>query len=70
MEIAIPWAAMADRIGGSRPRPGDTWRLNVYRIERKGGRELMSRIRSLQAQIEQILEDAGGGFTRTAESGA
>ncbi len=59
VEIAIPWAAMAARINAGRPSPGDTWRLNVCRIERKGGRELMSQIRSLQAQIEQILEDAG-----------
>ena len=44
-EIAIPWAAMADSVtGGARPTAGDTWRLNLYRIERKGGRNLKSRL--------------------------
>ena len=53
VEIAIPWAAMANRIGGgNRPNPGDTWRLNLYRIERKAGRKVMSQIRSLQAETD------------------
>ena len=54
-EIAIPWAAMADSItGGARPTAGDVWRLNLYRIERKGGRTLQGRIRDLQAQMAQL----------------
>lgn len=54
-EIAIPWAAMADSVtGGARPTAGDVWRLNLYRIERKGGRALQSRIRDLQAQMAQL----------------
>ena len=54
-EIAIPWAAMADSItGGDRPTAGDVWRLNLYRIERKGGRTLQGRIRDLQAQMAQL----------------
>ena len=54
-EIAIPWAAMADSVtGGARPAAGDTWRLNLYRIERKGGRTLQGRIRDLQAQMAQL----------------
>ncbi len=49
-EIAIPWAAMADSItGGGRPTTGDVWRLNLYRIERKGGRNLKSRLNDLPA---------------------
>ena len=55
VEIAIPWAAMADSvIGGARPTAGDVWRLNLYRIERKGGRNLQGRIRDLQAQMAQL----------------
>ena len=47
-EIAIPWAAMADSVtGGGRPTAGDVWRLNLYRIERKGGRNLKSRLNDL-----------------------
>ena len=54
-EIAIPWAALADSVtGGARPAAGDVWRLNLYRIERKGGRNLKSRIQKLQAQIAQL----------------
>ncbi len=54
-EIAIPWAAMADSVtGGARPVSGDIWRLNLYRIERKGGRDLKKRIDNLQAQAAPI----------------
>lgn len=54
-EIAIPWAAMADSVtGGGRPGPGDVWRLNLYRIERKGGRDLKGRINALQAKAAPI----------------
>ena len=56
-EIAIPWAAMATRIGGGdRPSPGDTWRLNLYRIERKAGRRVMGQIRLLQGEIAQMSD--------------
>ena len=49
-EIAIPWAALADSVtGGGRPTAGDVWRLNLYRIERKGGRNLKSRLNDLAA---------------------
>ncbi len=49
-EIAIPWAAMADSVtGGGRPAAGDVWRLNLYRIERKAGRNLKSRLSDLPA---------------------
>jgi hypothetical protein len=64
VKIAIPWIAMADRIGGGgRPNPGDTWRLNLYRIERKAGRETMRQIRSLRDQIEELSRDSGESET-------
>ena len=54
-EIAIPWAAMADSVtGGSKPATGDIWRLNLYRIERKGGRNLKSRLNALQTQAAPL----------------
>ena len=47
-EIAIPWAALADSVtGGGYPAVGDVWRLNLYRIERKAGRALKSRLNDL-----------------------
>ncbi len=55
VEIAIPWTAMADSVsGGHRPSGGDIWRLNLYRIERKGGRKIKARIDALQAQLAPI----------------
>ena len=55
VEIGIPWTAMADSVsGGHRPSGGDIWRLNLYRIERKGGRKIKARIDALQAQLAPI----------------
>ncbi len=57
VEIAIPWAAMEGAIGGGgRPRPGDEWRLNLYRIERTGGRRLKQQIDALQAETKPLLD--------------
>lgn len=50
VEIAIPWSAMAaDVTGGQRPVPGTDWRLNLYRIERKAGREAKLRLNEMNA---------------------
>jgi len=50
VEIAIPWSAMAQDItGGDRPAIGDSWRLNLYRIERKGGRQAKAQINAMSA---------------------
>jgi hypothetical protein len=78
VEIAIPWSAMADSIGGGhRPAPGDTWRLNLYRIERRGGRNLMLRIRELEkqchpfnARIAQVLQASGAASEKELSAGA
>lgn len=52
VEIAIPYSAMADGItgGGVAPKMGDQWRLNLYRIERKAGRQVRSQIVELGKQ--------------------
>lgn len=60
VEIAIPWSAMADSIGGGGlPLIGDTWRLNLYRIERMGGRSLKARIDALNQQIAELWKESG-----------
>jgi hypothetical protein len=75
VEIAIPWSAMEGHIdGGGRPHTGDTWRLNLYRIERKGGRRLKQQIDRLEAEIgplraqhAQLLR--AGGVEEAAQLG-
>lgn len=58
-EIAIPYSAMADSIkGGGKPKLGDSWRLNLYRIERKGGRALRSQILDLQKSLAKGAKSA------------
>lgn len=58
VEIAIPWAAMVDSVdGGGKPAVGDTWRLNLYRIERTAGRNLRSRIVELGKKLAPLQED-------------
>ncbi len=33
VEMAFPWTAFASRAPGSRPRPGESWRINFSRVE-------------------------------------
>jgi hypothetical protein len=55
VEIAIPWAAMVDSVGGGgKPEIGDTWRLNLYRIERTAGRNARSRIVELEKELAPL----------------
>ena len=57
---------MTDSVtGGAHPTPGDIWRLNLYRIERKAGRALKGRLDALEAEaallqdeIEALWQDA------------
>ena len=61
VEIAIPWSAMAEDInGGQRPTPGTDWRLNLYRIERKAGRQAKMRINEMSEAAQstrQAIDD-------------
>lgn len=41
MELAIPWASMASDRAATPPRPGDTWRINLYSF-RDGQRASMA----------------------------
>ena len=60
VEIAIPWTAMADSVdGGGKPEIGDSWRLNLYRIDRTAGRNLKSRINELRGKVAALLEENG-----------
>jgi len=71
VEIAIPWAAMADSIGGGgRPKVGDAWRLNLYRIERKAGRQAKAQIDSLSHQLSQVREQSKGKKSKKPEDQA
>lgn len=55
VEIAIPWSAMVDSIGGARkPVVDDQWRLNLYRIDRGAGRAAKSRLDALSAQARPL----------------
>lgn len=38
-EIAIPWKSLAGAGTSSAPKPGDRWRVGLYRIKRPGGPE-------------------------------
>ena len=62
-EISIPWAAFAPVIaGGGRPRVGDRWRLNLYRIERGAGAGVRTRLRELgeaEGRVTEKLEALG-----------
>jgi len=67
VEIAIPWAAMADSVtGGARPAPGDIWRLNLYRIERKAGRALKSQLDALEAEVAPLQDEIEALWEDTA----
>ncbi len=67
VEIAIPWSAMASDIpGGQRPTPGTDWRLNLYRIERKAGRqaklalnEMADASQAINQAIAALWEESG-----------
>ena len=65
-EIAIPWKSLAAAGVVVGPKPGDRWRVGLYRIKRPGGAAKAERIDSLvaeqkaaaparQAEIEQRL---------------
>ena len=68
VEISIPWAAFEPAIaGGGKPRVGDRWRLNLYRIERLAGPGVRARLRELgeaearvAEELEALGEDAAG----------
>ena len=57
-EIAIPWTAFADSIdGGGLPTVGDTWRLNLYRIERTAGRALKLQLDAITQRARPLYEE-------------
>lgn len=59
VEFAIPYSALGNTItGGAPPKVGDSWRLNLYRIERKGGRALRAQIVDLQKSLGKGAKSA------------
>ena len=58
VEISIPWAAFEPVItGGGKPRVGDRWRLNLYRIERLAGPGARARLRELGEAAARVAEE-------------
>jgi hypothetical protein len=67
-EIAIPWASLTAAGVSAAPRPGDQWRVGLYRITRPGGVDKATRIDALveerrsaddarRTAIDQTLQD-------------
>jgi hypothetical protein len=56
VEIAIPWASLAEGGASKAPRPGDRWRVGLYRIERPGGPGRAARIGELQSKLAGVAE--------------
>jgi hypothetical protein len=54
VEIAIPWASLGEGGVTTAPRPGDRWRVGLYRIERPGGPSRITRINELAKQLEGV----------------
>jgi hypothetical protein len=48
VEIAMPWKSLAGAGVSAAPKPGDRWRVGLYRIERPGGPAKADRIAALQ----------------------
>ena len=59
VEIAIPWAAFKEITpeAARPPEEGEQWRLNLYRIERVGGRSGKARIDALSEQAKKAQEE-------------
>jgi hypothetical protein len=61
VEMAIPWRSLAEAGTERAPRPGDRWRVGLYRIERPGGPSRTKEIASLREKL------AGGSAEAKAE---
>lgn len=60
VEVAIPWASLADAGVKRAPRAGDQWRVGLYRIERPGGPAKAARIDAL-VQERRAADDQRRG---------
>lgn len=64
-EIAIPFDSFAPFADPLPPAPGDTWRLNLYRIERRAGRQTRARIVELGHQLRQLEQEHAAADSAT-----
>jgi hypothetical protein len=55
--MAIPWSSLAAAGVTAAPRPGDQWRIGLYRIERPGGPVKAGRIDVLVAERRGATEE-------------
>lgn len=68
VEIAIPFASLGEGGVTTAPRPGDRWRVGLYRIERPGGPNRNARIAELQKKLEGVAEGAQAELRKELES--
>jgi Carbohydrate family 9 binding domain-like len=54
VEIAIPWASLAESGVSTAPQEGDRWRVGLYRIERPGGPSRATHIEELQKKLDGV----------------
>jgi hypothetical protein len=58
VEMAIPWRSLAQAGTERPPRPGDRWRVGLYRIERPGGPSRTKEISSLREKLAAASAEA------------
>jgi hypothetical protein len=58
VEMAIPWRSLAEAGVDRAPRPGDRWRVGLYRIERPGGPSRTKEIASLRQKLAAASAEA------------
>jgi hypothetical protein len=58
VEMAIPWRSLAQAGTERAPRPGERWRVGLYRIERPGGPSRTKEIASLREKLATASAEA------------
>jgi hypothetical protein len=58
VEMAIPWRSLKDAGIERAPRPGDRWRVGLYRIERPGGPSRTKEIAALRQKLPTASAEA------------
>jgi hypothetical protein len=61
-EIAIPWQSLAAAGVRAAPKPGDRWRVGLYRIKRPGGPAKADQIAALLADLQSASPEQKVGI--------
>jgi hypothetical protein len=67
-EMAIPWSSLAAAGVTAAPRPGDQWRMGLYRIDRPGGAAKAERISALVAARKGASDARAGDIDRQLQA--